>query len=377
VHGWTDPFDPDRTYPGPGDQWSYLRPHRPRHRPGRHAAPEPYPPAPEPYLAGPEPYPAAPEPYPRARDPYPAAPEPYLAAPEPYPAAREPYPGAFEPYDGAHRPGGDRYRPVLDDPPAESGDRERRRPSPVILAGIAAAATLIIIVGIAGLLLPVGADPTTTATSGDRMTGAAGGPGAAGGAGTPSELRTGPARPTPSAAATRASGPAPAPTRAVAPIAPPKRTTSPTPRRTESTATTATAPARSATASPAVTPAQQVVSLVNEERAAAGCGPLAVDSKLTTAAERHSEDQAAHQNMSHTGSDGSSLKDRVDRVGYEWHTLGENVAYGQTTPAQVMDDWMDSTGHRRNILNCEFEDIGVGVARDVDGRLAWTQVFGA
>lgn len=318
--GWTDPFDPDRTYIGPGDQSSHLPLAQSRQRRGRHAAPEPY--------------------------------------------------------DGTHRLGlgGDRCRPILDDPPAESGDGKlRRRSRPVVLAGVATAATLIIIVGIAGLLMPPGPDPTS-ASGGAPAAG--GGPGMAGGDGmAASALPAGfpSAGPTPNAPATRA--PAPAQTKTGAPVAPPRSTASPTPRRTQSTATSA--PARSATASPALPPAQEVITLVNQERAAARCDPLTVDGKLTTAAQLHSEDQAAHQNMSHTGSDGSSLQERIDRVDYQWRIIGENVAYGQTTPAQVMSDWMNSDGHRENILNCQFEDIGVGVARDADGRLAWTQDFGA
>lgn len=320
--GWTDPFEPDRTDAAPDAQWSPPPLDESRRRGGRHRA--------------------------------------------------------SEPYDGTDPLGlgGDRYRPIPDEAPAKTGEPERRRPSrPLVLAGTAAAATLVIIVGIAALLMPPAADRTTTVTAADGPTATAGGPGMAGGDGTPSELPTGPpsARPSPSAPATRA--PAPASTKAVAPVAPPKRTASPTPRRTQSTATTA--PVRTATASPALTQAQQVVNLVNQQRAAAGCRPLTVDSRLTTAAQLHSEDQAAHQTMSHTGSDGSSLAERIDRAGYQWRTIGENVAYGQTTPAQVMNDWMNSDGHRENILNCDFEDIGVGVARDADGRLAWTQDFGA
>ncbi|MGK5522375.1 CAP domain-containing protein, partial [Micromonospora sp. URMC 107] len=121
--------------------------------------------------------------------------------------------------------------------------------------------------------------------------------------------------------------------------------------------------------------ARQVVDLVNAERAKAGCGALGIDDKLTTAAQRHSQDQADHRNMSHTGSDGSDPGDRLDRVGYAWRTYGENVAWNQQTPAAVMDAWMNSPGHRANILNCAFTEIGVGVASS-NGPY-WTQVFAA
>ena len=121
--------------------------------------------------------------------------------------------------------------------------------------------------------------------------------------------------------------------------------------------------------------AQQVVDLVNAERAKAGCGALAVDDKLTLAAQRHSQDQADHKSMTHTGSDGSDVGQRLDRVDYRWRTYGENVAWNQQTPAAVMDAWMNSPGHRANILNCAFTEIGVGVASS-NGPY-WTQDFAA
>ena len=66
--------------------------------------------------------------------------------------------------------------------------------------------------------------------------------------------------------------------------------------------------------------------------------------------------------MTHTGSDGSNARQRLDRVGYAWRAYGENVAWNQQTPAAVMNAWMNSSGHRANILNCAFTEIGVGVA---------------
>ncbi|MFE9393604.1 CAP domain-containing protein [Streptomyces sp. NPDC006784] len=117
----------------------------------------------------------------------------------------------------------------------------------------------------------------------------------------------------------------------------------------------------------------QIVALVNKERAKAGCKRVTVDDKLTKAAQAHSEDMAAHKNMSHTGSDGSSPDERIERAGYSWSTYGENVAYGYSSPESVMEGWMNSSGHRANILNCDFEEIGVGHAQP--GHY-WTQDFG-
>ncbi|PJM96837.1 CAP domain-containing protein [Streptomyces sp. CB01373] len=118
----------------------------------------------------------------------------------------------------------------------------------------------------------------------------------------------------------------------------------------------------------------RVVELVNSERSKVGCSALTVNDKLTKAAQAHSEDMAAHQNMSHTGSDGSNPGDRITRAGYSWQSYGENVAYGYATPEQVMAGWMGSPGHKANILNCSFKEIGVGLAQPGN---YWTQEFGA
>ncbi|PZF88686.1 CAP domain-containing protein, partial [Micromonospora deserti] len=175
----------------------------------------------------------------------------------------------------------------------------------------------------------------------------------------------------PSATPTTAK-PTPSPTRTTKPKPSPSRTTAPSRQLAErSSAPTSTAPAASGVSAQA----REVVDLVNAERAKAGCGALSIDDKLMTAAQRHSQDQADHQDMSHTGSDGSDAGDRLDRVGYSWRTYGENVAWNQKTPAAVMDAWMNSPGHRANILNCAFTEIGVGVASS-NGPY-WTQVFAA
>ncbi|MFF4759222.1 CAP domain-containing protein [Streptomyces sp. NPDC001292] len=121
-------------------------------------------------------------------------------------------------------------------------------------------------------------------------------------------------------------------------------------------------------------PTARVVELVNAERSKAGCSALTVNAKLTKAAQAHSEDMAAHRNMSHTGSDGSAPGDRITRAGYTWQSYGENVAYGYATPEQVMAGWMSSAGHKANILNCSFKEIGVGLAQPGN---YWTQEFGA
>ncbi|MET8752313.1 CAP domain-containing protein [Streptomyces sp. NPDC004667] len=121
-------------------------------------------------------------------------------------------------------------------------------------------------------------------------------------------------------------------------------------------------------------PVAEVVALVNKERAAVGCPAVTVNAQLTKAAQDHSADQAAHATMSHTGSDGSDPGQRITAAGYVWRTYGENVAYGYPTAAKVMEGWMNSPGHKRNILDCSYKEIGVGLAQP--GQY-WTQDFGA
>ncbi|MEU1409192.1 CAP domain-containing protein [Streptomyces sp. NPDC005728] len=136
------------------------------------------------------------------------------------------------------------------------------------------------------------------------------------------------------------------------------------------------APASPSTPKPTATASgvvARIVALVNAERSKVGCSALTLNATLTKAAQAHSQDMAAHQNMSHTGSDGSSPGDRITRAGYSWSAYGENVAYGYTTPEQVMAGWMSSPGHRANILNCSFKEIGVGLAQP---NSYWTQDFG-
>ncbi|MFD5892643.1 CAP domain-containing protein [Streptomyces sp. NPDC060366] len=122
--------------------------------------------------------------------------------------------------------------------------------------------------------------------------------------------------------------------------------------------------------------ADQVTTLVNSERSKAGCGPVSANSQLDTAALRHSQDMAAKDYFDHNSPDGKDPGDRITAAGYQWSTYGENIARGQQTAAQVMEGWMNSPGHRANILNCAFKEIGVGVHNESGGPW-WTQAFGA
>ncbi|MFC0843152.1 sigma-70 family RNA polymerase sigma factor [Streptomyces noboritoensis] len=121
--------------------------------------------------------------------------------------------------------------------------------------------------------------------------------------------------------------------------------------------------------------AQQVIALVNTERAKNGCGPVSDNSKLATAAQRHSDNMAAQDFFDHTDPSGSGPGERIHAAGYQWSTYGENIARGQQTPADVMNSWMNSPGHRANILNCAFKELGVGIHNGPGGPW-WTQDFG-
>ncbi|MGH8879051.1 MAG: CAP domain-containing protein [Stackebrandtia sp.] len=119
-----------------------------------------------------------------------------------------------------------------------------------------------------------------------------------------------------------------------------------------------------------------VVRLVNEERASAGCGKVSSNDKLVAAATGHSEDMAANNYFDHTSRDGRTFSDRAAAEGYD-AAIGENIAAGQTSAESVMDSWMNSEGHRANILNCDAKAIGMGVDKSGDGTRYWTQVFGS
>ncbi|MFI5775695.1 CAP domain-containing protein [Nocardia sp. NPDC051570] len=120
--------------------------------------------------------------------------------------------------------------------------------------------------------------------------------------------------------------------------------------------------------------ADEVIRLTNAERAKAGCSPLKAESHLTKAAQAHTEDMASHGFMDHNSSKGDP-GDRISAAGYRAQTWAENIAQGYSSAADVVDGWMNSSGHRANILNCGLRDIGVGVAKGKGGTY-WTQDFG-
>lgn len=129
--------------------------------------------------------------------------------------------------------------------------------------------------------------------------------------------------------------------------------------------------------------ASEILKLTNEFRAQNGLAPLKLNSELNTAAQRHSQDMAVGDYFSHTGKNGSQPWDRAKAAGYEARSMGENIAAGQTTAKAVVEAWKNSPGHRANLLNSKFTELGVGYYNltndtgSVNYNRYWTQLFGS
>ena len=121
--------------------------------------------------------------------------------------------------------------------------------------------------------------------------------------------------------------------------------------------------------------AEAVASLVNAARQDAGLSELELDADLCAAAQARAQEIA--QSFSHTRPDGSSCFTILEEFGISYRAAGENIAMGQRTPEEVMDGWMNSSGHRASILNGTFTSIGVGYYVDGAGAAHWVQIFQA
>ena len=117
---------------------------------------------------------------------------------------------------------------------------------------------------------------------------------------------------------------------------------------------------------------EQVVSLVNAERAKEGLAPLQLDSKVSAAAQVRAQEIVSL--FSHTRPDGTSCFTALDEADISYQSAGENIAYGQRTPEEVVTAWMNSAGHRANIMNPNFTSIGVGYYT-VGNTAYWSQLF--
>jgi uncharacterized protein YkwD len=156
------------------------------------------------------------------------------------------------------------------------------------------------------------------------------------------------------------------------PAATPSKKPENTPSRTATQAPEK--PSATAAVSEESAAAAQVLKLVNEERAKVGCSAVAANSALADLAQDFSEDMAQRGFFDHTDPDGKTPWDRAEKAGIS-NLGGENIARGQADAAAVMDAWMNSPGHRANILNCDFKTLGVGVQLGSGGPW-WTQDFG-
>ncbi len=147
------------------------------------------------------------------------------------------------------------------------------------------------------------------------------------------------------------------------------------------------APRTAPTPVDSVPAAALVLDLVNDARAKPRrCGgkrhdavpPLARSAILDRVALAHAREMATRGRMSHAGADGSSPGERATRAGYRWQVIGENVAFGQPTPGQVVAGWLESAHHCENIMDPDFTDMGISSAAGTrDGAvLYWSQVFG-
>jgi len=123
----------------------------------------------------------------------------------------------------------------------------------------------------------------------------------------------------------------------------------------------------------------QVLTLLNEERANENLAPLTIDMRLMQAARKHNNDMAINDFVSHTGSDGSSPFDRIADSGYSMRSAGENIAAGYRTAEAAVQGWMNSDGHRANILHSSYEHIGIGYVYDASASYGhyWTTDFGS
>lgn len=120
---------------------------------------------------------------------------------------------------------------------------------------------------------------------------------------------------------------------------------------------------------------QQVVDLVNAQRGKNGLPALTHNWELSRVARYKSQDMIDKNYFSHTSPTYGSPFDMMKSFGISYTAAGENIAKGQNSPQSVMNAWMNSSGHRANILNKSYNQIGVGVAKDSRGNLYWTQMF--
>ena len=123
------------------------------------------------------------------------------------------------------------------------------------------------------------------------------------------------------------------------------------------------------------TPESQLIDLINAERVRLGLSPLTISPVLMQVAEAHSQDMVNRNFFDHVNPDGQDPSDRLDEAGYDWWACGENIGGGYTTPQAMFDGWMKSPGHKANMLDPDFTEIGLGYVTGGYYHHYWTAVF--
>jgi uncharacterized protein YkwD len=238
---------------------------------------------------------------------------------------------------------------------------------------LAIAVVMASLVGLIGVLLgtyvisgnqlgaltgPSLAVPLTTAASGAPSSTSTSPEGSLGDSATPTSVTT-----TATTTATRATA-----TRAT-------KATSPA-TRASTTGTSGTAPGTTSAAITVGGMEQQVLALTNAQRIAAGCPALVWNDTLAGVARGHSADMATNSYFDHNNQAGLTPAQRVLAAGYSYTLTAENIAAGQPTAQDVMTSWMNSAGHKANIVNCDLHEPGVGFATGGSYGTYWTQDFG-
>lgn len=170
-------------------------------------------------------------------------------------------------------------------------------------------------------------------------------------------------------AATKVEAPAPTKPEATKPVVTQPEVTKPAPAP-------APAPAPVENKNTAVSSYEQkVVELVNVERQKAGLSSLSLDAAVSNVARIKSKDMADNNYFAHQSPTYGSAGDMLNKFGIKWSAWGENIASGQRTPEAVVTAWMNSAGHRANILSSNYSKIGVGYVTNSSGTPYWTQIF--
>lgn len=150
-------------------------------------------------------------------------------------------------------------------------------------------------------------------------------------------------------------------------------TTVPETKVPETTVPETSIPETESKPSTGLTYVEQVVNLVNQERTNRGLTPLTLDNSIKSAAQVRAKE--IEISFAHTRPNGSSFSTVLSEQGVSFRGAGENIAYGQRSPEEVMQGWMNSSGHRANILNANYTKIGVGYYQNSRGVNYWSQLF--